>query len=73
MVHMLTDTLFRHPRTQGIQLLQRRGEAGAHEITTHRIHLDTGGAATFAAPAKKRSSSCRKGAACSPPRIASGR
>ena len=50
---MLNDTLFRQPRTRGVQLLQRRGQAGAHEITTHRIHLDPGGAATFTAPGEE--------------------
>lgn len=44
---MLTDTLFRKPRTTGIQVLQRRGDAGARELTTRRITLDAGGSAEF--------------------------
>jgi 5-deoxy-glucuronate isomerase len=47
---MLNETLFRHPRTQGVQLLQRRGDAGARELTTRRICLEPGTAATFSAP-----------------------
>lgn len=50
---MLNDTLFRHPRTQGVQLLQRRGEAGARELTTRRIRLEPGGTATVTAPGEE--------------------
>jgi 5-deoxy-glucuronate isomerase len=39
---MLNETLFRVPRANGLQLLQRRGEHGAHELTTWRLGLDTG-------------------------------
>jgi 5-deoxy-glucuronate isomerase len=42
MTSNLNNTLFRHPRTAGVQLLQRRGEAGAKELSTHRIRLDAG-------------------------------
>lgn len=42
---MLRDTLFRHARTEGIQVLQRRGEAGARELSTRRISLAPGGSA----------------------------
>jgi 5-deoxy-glucuronate isomerase len=44
---MLTDTLFRHARTTGIQTLQQRGQAGARELTTRRLRLDAGATATF--------------------------
>lgn len=50
---MLNDTLFRHPRTQGVHLLQRRGDGGAHELTTRRICLEPGAAATFIAPGEE--------------------
>ena len=44
---MLTDTLFRQPRTTGIQILQERGKAGARELTTRRLRLDAGTNTTF--------------------------
>jgi 5-deoxy-glucuronate isomerase len=40
---MLTDTLFHVPRALGLQLLQRRGEHGARELTSWRLRLDAGG------------------------------
>jgi 5-deoxy-glucuronate isomerase len=43
---MLTNTLFRQERAPGLQTLQQRGDAGAHELTTRRIVLDRGGTAT---------------------------
>lgn len=39
---MLTDTLFRIPRAPGWQLLQRRGERGARELTSWRLRLEAG-------------------------------
>jgi len=39
---MLRDTLYRVPRTQGLQLLQRRGDGGARELTTWRLRLAAG-------------------------------
>jgi 5-deoxy-glucuronate isomerase len=50
---MLSDTLFRVPRNHGLQLLQRRGDRGARELTTHRITLAAGGSASFAAPGEE--------------------
>jgi 5-deoxy-glucuronate isomerase len=47
MTSNLTNTLFRQPRSPGVQLLQRRGDAGAKELTTHRIRLEAGKVATF--------------------------
>ena len=44
---MLNDTLFREPRTTGVQTLQQRGRAGGRELTTRRLRLDAGGATTF--------------------------
>ena len=45
--HMLTDTLFRQPRQSGVQLLQKRGDGGARELSTRRLRLDAGTSATF--------------------------
>lgn len=39
---MLSETLFRVPRADGLQLLQRRGERGARELTTWRLRLAPG-------------------------------
>lgn len=44
---MLNETLFRQPRQQGVHTLQKRGVAGAREMSTHRIHLAPGTSATF--------------------------
>ena len=44
---MLTDTLYRHPRQFGVQVLQQRGEQGARELSTRRLRLDAGTSATF--------------------------
>lgn len=45
---MLTQTLFRVPRADGLQLLQRRGETGARELTSHRLRLSPRGSARYA-------------------------
>ncbi len=50
---MLADTLFRVPRTEGLQLLQRRGEHGARELTSHRLRLSAGGTTRFSSPAEE--------------------
>jgi 5-deoxy-glucuronate isomerase len=44
---MLANTLFRVPRTEGIQVLQRRGEQGARELTSRRLRLSPGASARF--------------------------
>ena len=44
---MLSDTLFRVPRAEGLQLLQRRGERGARELTTWRLRLSPGTSETY--------------------------
>lgn len=46
---MLTDTLFRVPRGEGLQLLQRRGDHGAHELTSWRLRLASGAQQEFVA------------------------
>jgi 5-deoxy-glucuronate isomerase len=45
---MLADTLFRVPRHDGLQVIQRRGERGARELTTHRLTLAAGASARYA-------------------------
>lgn len=44
---MLKDTLFRQPRQAGLRVLQQRGEAGAHELTTRRLCLSAGTTASL--------------------------
>jgi 5-deoxy-glucuronate isomerase len=46
---MLSDTLFRVPRRDGLQLIQRRGDRGARELTTHRLTLAAGATASYSA------------------------
>jgi 5-deoxy-glucuronate isomerase len=50
---MLADTLFRVPRSNGLQLIERRGERDAKELTTWRLCLDAGSAAEFRAPGEE--------------------
>src|SRR5262249_50751768 len=38
----LADTLYRVPRQGGLQLLQRRGNGGARELTSRRLRLAAG-------------------------------
>ena len=40
---MLSDTLYRVRRIEGLQNLQRRGEGGAKELTSSRLRLHVGG------------------------------
>jgi 5-deoxy-glucuronate isomerase len=47
---VLSDTLFRVPRSDGLHLLQRRGERGARELTSWRLRLPSGGTARFSSP-----------------------
>lgn len=44
---MLNDTLFRVPRREGLDMLQRRGERGATELTSWRLRLAPGGSTQF--------------------------
>jgi 5-deoxy-glucuronate isomerase len=46
---MLSDTLFRVPRAEGLHLLQRRGERGARELTTWRLRLSPGKTESYTA------------------------
>jgi 5-deoxy-glucuronate isomerase len=47
---MLTNTLFRQPRKRGVQALQRRGDAGARELSTWRIRVEPGKETVFGVP-----------------------
>ena len=47
---MLNDTLSRVPRAPGLQVLQRRGERGARELTSSRLCLRPGEEATYQRP-----------------------
>ena len=44
---MLSDSLYRTRRGEGLQALQRRGEHGARKLTTHRLTLSAGRSAPF--------------------------
>jgi 5-deoxy-glucuronate isomerase len=50
---MLSETLFRVPRQPGLQVLQRRGERGAHELTSSRLCLAAGNTATYTSAAEE--------------------
>jgi 5-deoxy-glucuronate isomerase len=50
---MLNDTLSRVERATGLQLLQKRGERGARELTTWRLGLNAGGTHTFSSPGEE--------------------
>lgn len=50
---MLANTLFRVPRAEGLQVLQRRGEHGARELTSRRLRLAPGAAARFSSPGEE--------------------
>lgn len=50
---MLNDTLFRTPRLPGEQILQRRGEKGARELSTRRIQLEAGTSHALAVPGEE--------------------
>src|SRR5688500_2580817 len=60
---MLNQTLFRTPRTTGVHTLQRRGDAGAKEMSTHRVLLDTGGSAEVRIPGEEAVLVVQKGRA----------
>jgi 5-deoxy-glucuronate isomerase len=50
---MLRDTLYRVPRHHGLQLLQRRGDGGARELTTWRLRLTPGTEQRHSAPGEE--------------------
>ena len=47
---MLSETRFRVPRSEGLHLLQRRGDRGARKLTTRRLILGPGRSAGFVSP-----------------------
>ena len=47
---VLADTHFSVPRSEGLHLLQQRGERGARELTTRRLTSSPGRSTTFVAP-----------------------
>jgi 5-deoxy-glucuronate isomerase len=53
MSSMLRDTLYRLPRDEGLQLLQRRGTGGAKELTTWRLRLRAGTDQSYSAPGEE--------------------
>jgi 5-deoxy-glucuronate isomerase len=50
---MLKDTLFTVPRKTGLQLLHRRGEGDARELTSWRLRVPAGGVERYAAPGEE--------------------
>jgi 5-deoxy-glucuronate isomerase len=50
---VLKDTLFRVPRATGLQLLHRRGEGDARELTSWRLRLDAGGVEHYVSPSEE--------------------
>jgi len=47
---MLSETHFRIPRSEGLQIIQQRGEHGARELTTRRLTSPAGRSTTFVSP-----------------------
>jgi 5-deoxy-glucuronate isomerase len=60
---MLSETLFRVPPQPGIHILQQRGEKGAHELTTRRIHLPSGATDRLRIPGEESVIVVQRGAA----------
>jgi 5-deoxy-glucuronate isomerase len=60
---MLTDTLYRKPRVDGVQLLQRRGDGGARELSTWRLRVAAGGEERHAVPGEESILVVQSGAA----------
>jgi 5-deoxy-glucuronate isomerase len=50
---MLTDTLYRKPRVEGVQPLQRRGDGDARELSTWRLRAPAGGEERYAVPGEE--------------------
>jgi 5-deoxy-glucuronate isomerase len=50
---MLSETLFRIPRSEGLELLQKRGEHGARELTSWRLRVSPGRSARYRAGAEE--------------------
>ena len=63
MSFMLSDTLYRLPRQDGLQLLQRRGDGGARELTTWRLRLANGVSQAYTSPGEETILILQSGAA----------
>lgn len=63
MSSMLRDTLYRLSRQPGLQLLQRRGDGGARELTTWRLRLAPGSHHHYTAAAEESVLIVQSGAA----------
>src|SRR4026209_1793671 len=63
MSSMLRDTLYRLPRQPGLQLLQRRGDGGARELTTWRLRLQPGAGHRYTAAGEESVLVVQNGAA----------
>ena len=63
MSSMLRDTLYRLARQPGLQLLQRRGDGGARELTTWRLRLMPGADHRYTAPGEESVLIVQRGAA----------
>ena len=50
---MLNETLFRSARKPGVHVLQRRGDAGATELSTRRVLLEAGDSALIHIPGEE--------------------
>jgi len=50
---MLTDTLYRKPRVDGVQPLQRRGDGDARELSTWRLRVAAGGESRHRVPGEE--------------------
>jgi len=60
---VLADTLIRVPRRDGLQVLQRRGDGDARELTTCRLRLGAGQSHTYTAPDEETAVVLLEGAA----------
>jgi 5-deoxy-glucuronate isomerase len=60
---MLHDTLFRRPRTGGVQILQQRGDGRAREMSTRRVRLGPDDTASIAIPGEEAVLVVQRGAA----------
>jgi 5-deoxy-glucuronate isomerase len=60
---MLSNTLYRVPRQEGLQVLQRRGEGGASEITSWRMDLPAGKRERYVNPREETVLVVQQGAA----------
>jgi 5-deoxy-glucuronate isomerase len=60
---VLSDTLYRRPRVDGVQALQRRGDGDARELSTWRLRVAAGGEERHAVPGEESVLVVQSGAA----------